>query len=249
MHRSTRTGAGTLVAVVLAVLLGWAGTAAAHVESTPAGAEGATDDAGITTIVFSFDHGCDGSPTTALRVQLGEQVTEPVPVDPAGWTSSIGPAGTSGQVLEWSGGSVPDGEAGRFELRARVVGTEGDVVYFPTVQQCAEGEHAWIEVPERGADEPENPAPSITLSRTVEAEGGPVGTTPGTGATASTTTTARSSAGSLLIEEATTEGPAAGTEPGTMGLVVLLVVMAIIGGGALVLYLRHRRPRTENPEA
>ena len=46
-----------LVAVVLLTLALWSSPAMAHVSSDPAAASGTTDDAGITTVVLSFDHG------------------------------------------------------------------------------------------------------------------------------------------------------------------------------------------------
>ena len=43
----------------------------------------------------------------------------------------------------------------------------GETIYFPVVQTCESGEVAWIEIPEEGADEPEHPAPGITLTAAV----------------------------------------------------------------------------------
>ncbi|MCB1248215.1 MAG: DUF1775 domain-containing protein [Acidimicrobiales bacterium] len=233
-----------LVAVVLLTLALWSSPAMAHVSSDPAAASGTTDDAGITTVVLSFDHGCGESPTTGLRVQLPDGTTEVTTTDPDGWTSAV-----SDGVVTWTGGSVAPKDKGSFELRARLVGQAGEVVYLPTVQTCPDGEEAWIEIPVDGA-EPEAPAPAVTLTRTVT----PAGTEDGTASTTadgSATTAAPGStrapgtASTLLSTGVTTVGPAAGSSPGTTGLIIFIAVLVIIGGGAVVLYLRNRRPRRD----
>ncbi|MEZ5205570.1 MAG: DUF1775 domain-containing protein [Acidimicrobiales bacterium] len=123
------------------------------------------------------------------------------------------------------------------------------MVYLPTVQTCPDGEEAWIEIPVDGA-EPEAPAPAVTLTRTVT----PAGTEDGTASTTadgSATTAAPGStrapgtASTLLSTGVTTVGPAAGSSPGTTGLIIFIAVLVIIGGGAVVLYLRNRRPRRD----
>ena len=234
--RIRSAGCATAVATIVAVLVSWIGAVApalAHVESSSAEASGSTDAAGVSTVVFSFDHGCGTEPTVGLRVQLPENVTEPAPVDPPGWTSTV-----ADDVLSWSGGSIPSDQPGRFELRARILGTEGDTVWFKTVQQCPGAEEPWIEIPVAGEPEPENVAPSFTLTQTVE----PEATT--TTAPPSTTTTEReATSGSLLLDASTDVGPAAGDQPGTTGLIVLVIVLVVIGGGALVLFLRNRSQR------
>lgn len=50
-------------------------------------------------------------------------------------------------------------------------GREGDSVYFPTIQECAQGQTRWIQVPAEGhsGEELEKPAPAVTLTA---AEGG-----------------------------------------------------------------------------
>jgi len=56
-------------------------------------------------------------------------------------------------------------------LQAVMPDTPGETVYFPTIQSCVEGEHAWIEIPgeDQSADDLSNPAPGFLL---VEAEDG-----------------------------------------------------------------------------
>lgn len=239
------TGVLTAVALMLVLVLGASmAPAAAHVSSDPAAASGTTDDAGITTVVLSFDHGCGDSPTTGLRVQLPDGTTEVTTTDPDGWTSSI----TDG-VVTWTGGSIASADKGSFEVRARLVGEAGEVIYLPTVQTCPDGEEAWIEIPADGDQEPEAPAPAVTLTRTVGPAGADADAGTGTDAGGTSTTATGGStrspgtASTLLGTATTTVGPAAGSSPGTTGLVIFIAVLVIIAGGALVLYLRNRRPR------
>ncbi len=241
-HATLGVGPIGVVSLVLLALALWSAPAMAHVSSDPAAASGTTDDAGITTVVLSFDHGCGESPTTGLRVQLPDGTTDVTTADPDGWTSAV-----SDGVVTWTGGSVAPKDKGSFELRARLVGQEGEVIYLPTVQTCPDGEEAWIEIPVDGA-EPEAPAPAVTLTRTVAPAGdaGGTGTTTADGSTTTAgpgTTRAPGTASTLLSTGVTTVGPAAGSSPGTTGLIIFIAVLVIIGGGAIVLYLRNRRPR------
>ena len=127
----------------------------AHVE-----AEGTTDASGITTVTFSFTHGCAGSPTKQLSIQLPEGTTEVTPQNPSGWTSTV-----SATVLDWTGGPIPDTDKGEFVASMRIVGTKGTTVFLPTKQICVVGEEDWLEK----TDDPEadNAAPRIVLTETV----------------------------------------------------------------------------------
>jgi hypothetical protein len=114
----------------------------------------------------------------------------------------------------------------------RVSGEAGTTIYFPTLQGCPTAELAWIERPDPDGPEPEDVAPSVTLTETIA----PVGTVDGAGNEDATATTATES-----LEQA---APAAGDDEAsarsTAGLVTIVVVVLLIGGGAAVLYLRYR---------
>jgi uncharacterized protein YcnI len=225
------------LALVLAIVALTAAPALAHVE---VGDSSVAPD-GTASITFSFHHGCAGQPTTSLRIQIPEGVTDVAPQPVEGWQSAV----TSTEV-SWTGGSIPDGEEGTFVATMRVSGEAGTTIWFPTVQGCPTAEETWIETSAPGEPEPENVAPSIVLASTV----GP--------ATASSSTldsiTDSSNTGSSNTTRTTlVPGEAAVTEEGSpqnnAGLVVLLVVAAIIVGGAVVLFLRYRgRGNTKLPE-
>ncbi len=230
MPRTTRPKLIAVPALVAVTLIALAVPAFAHVE-----AEGETAASGITTVTFSFQHGCGDSPTTSLKIQLPAGTSEVQARSTAGFTASV-----TTETLTWSGGSIPSTTPGSFVADMRIVGTAGDTIFLPTIQGCVQGEEDWLE--KTGDPEAENAAPRITLTQTV--------------APASTSTTA---AGSTSTAEATSTTQAA-TETTTdaaakdaqivkdsdnspIGTIVILVVVAIIAGGALILYLRHRKPK------
>lgn len=129
--------------------------------------------------VLRVGHGCGTSPTVAVRVQIPEGVMKAKPMPKAGWSLEVvveplaqpyDDYGThvSEDVREivWSGGNLPDAFYDEFVFRARLPDTVGAVIAFPVIQQCAEGEHRWIEIPEPGksADDYEEPAPQVTIT-------------------------------------------------------------------------------------
>lgn len=223
-HPSTRPIPSLLVVVVgaIAAVLVAAGPAGAHVEAD----EPAVGPDGATTIDFTFDHGCDGQPTTSLRVEIPPGVTDVVPEPRDGWEVQV-----SATEFGWSGGSIPDREEATFRAAMRVSGEAGTTIYFPTLQGCPTAELAWIDRPDPGGPEPEDVAPSVTLTETVAA--------PPTTA-APTTAAPPTSVGPTTTEAAAPISQDQGADRGTAGLIVIIVVVAMIAGGAGVLYLRNR---------
>lgn len=162
----------TLVAAAAVVT---AATAQAHVtleqSEAPAGS--------FYKAVLRVGHGCGTSPTTAIRVRIPIGVIQAKPMPKAGWElkTLVEPLdepydyyGTTVtedvREIVWSGGSLPNEFYDEFVFRVRLPDQEGAVVSFPVIQQCAEGEHRWIEIPEPGksADDYEEPAPQVTLT-------------------------------------------------------------------------------------
>lgn len=200
----------------------------AHVEVS----ESSVEPDGQATVAFSFHHGCAGEPTTSLRIQVPDGVSDvqPQPVD--GWQTA-----SNATEFSWTGGSVPDGDEATFTATMVVSGAAGAAIWFPTVQGCPGAEEAWIEVPDAGGAEPENVAPSITLAVAIEAT---TTTPPTTAAQPSTTRT------TLVPGEAAVTKD--GSPQNSTGLVVGLVAVGAIVVGALVLYLRYRgRGNTTKP--
>lgn len=107
---------------------------------------------------FTVEHGCGGSPTVEVAMQLPAEVADPEPVELPGWTATV-----DDRVVTWAGGPLPDGEAATFTVSVGLPATPGVTLLFPTVQTCEAGELAWI-AEDGGATEADNPAPRIVLT-------------------------------------------------------------------------------------
>jgi periplasmic copper chaperone A len=159
-RRRTRILLGTLAGTALAV--GAPLAASAHIHVTPhASATGET-----ATLAFSFSHGCEDSPTTALSIDIPEGVTNVVPVAQAGWDidRTLADNGTVQRVVFTSATPIEGGIKGEVEMDVRfddaLAGTD---VAFPVTQECVDGATAWTEVAEDGEAEPELPAPLVAV--------------------------------------------------------------------------------------
>jgi len=133
---------------------------------------------GYTVATFAFSHGCDGSPTTEIAVQIPEEIlgvapslnpnweVEKVmePVDPP----ATGPHGEEitervAEVVYTAKEPVADGYRDTFEFSFYAPDLPGETLSFPTIQTCEEGSNDWIQIAEEGEEEPESPAPQIVL--------------------------------------------------------------------------------------
>jgi len=164
-----------LGAVAAATVAFHAAGAAAHITL-----ESGTAPAGsFYKAVLRVPHGCDGTPTTAIRVKIPEGVMKPKPMPKPGWMlkTTVGklaqPYDWYGtritedvQEIEWSGGELPDDFYDEFVFRAKLPDGEGKTLWFPVIQTCASGEERWIEIPAEGKseDDYEYPAPGLKLT-------------------------------------------------------------------------------------
>ncbi|MVA74851.1 DUF1775 domain-containing protein [Auraticoccus sp. F435] len=184
-------------AVLATVLLGgltWAVASAApahaHVTVSPS-----TAAAGSSTVLtFGFSHGCEGSPTTALAVQLPEQLLSATPTITPGWEVEKTMAELSSPVTDSHGNQVtervetieyraespvPDGYRQTFEIQLTVPeDAAGQTLAFPAVQTCEDGSTSWIQVPADGQDPHSLDTPAPTLTVTAAEEGTGHGQTP-----------------------------------------------------------------------
>jgi uncharacterized protein YcnI len=125
-------------------------------------------------------HGCKGSPTVRVRVRLPEGVILVRPQPKPGWQVEAvrvklaqplddGHGGkiteTVGEVV-WSGGRLLDEHFDEFAVMMRLPDRPGTTLYFPVVQECEQGVHRWIEIPEPGksARDYREPAPALRLT-------------------------------------------------------------------------------------
>jgi uncharacterized protein YcnI len=127
--------------------------------------------------VFRVPHGCDGSPTTAIRVRIPDGVIDVKPMPKPGWTLNIvkgkyaktyslfhAQVSEGVTEIDWTGGKLPDDYYDEFVFQSFLASDlpEGQTIYFPVVQECEKGVHRWIEIPKEGTDYPE-PAPGLKL--------------------------------------------------------------------------------------
>lgn len=215
-------------AAILLITVASVAPAAAHVEATGM-AQGE-----LTMVSLNVEHGCGELDLTGLRVQLPEGASRVAATDPDGWTSTV-----SGTEISWSGGPQPAHEELAFEFALELAQPAGTVVRFPTIELCPGAELAWIEATPEGGPEPEHPAPQITVGASGSMEHMAMDPAPD-----SSSTTKAGPAATMAPEQ--TPITQSGSETHNAGLVVLLIVMAIIIGGAVVLYLRNRRPKTNS---
>lgn len=131
--------------------------------------------------VFKVPHGCAGSATTKIRVQIPDGVIDVKPMPKPGWNIETvkakyakpydffhGGKLTEGvKEVDWSGGKLPDDFYDEFVLSMFLTGDlkPDTMLYFPTVQECEQGINRWIDIPTdpTHAQESKRPAPGLKL--------------------------------------------------------------------------------------
>jgi predicted lipoprotein with Yx(FWY)xxD motif len=150
----TLSTAGLLTVFALAA----APAARAHVVVAPTmAAPGATE-----VLNFIVGHGCDGQPTTALRVELPKAVTAVEPQPKPGWTPTLEALPGGDKAVTWRGGA-PLTKADGFAVRVRLP-SQGGQVAFVAVQSCGETTVRWDEPIPADGPKPKHPAPIVTLA-------------------------------------------------------------------------------------
>jgi len=232
-HRRLRFPIAVTAAIGVALCI--AGPASAHIHTDPEEVKAGTEN----TVGFVIEHGCDGSPTTQVELQLPDGVTGISADDQDGFTASV-----DGQVVEFTGGSLPDGTEHAFTVTFTAP-TEAGTIDIPLVQTCEEGSNDWIEPEVEGQPEPEYPAPQLVVAPNPDA------TT--TTTAAETTTTAATESTTTAVPETTTTTAAAEVpvddedddSSNTPLLVLAAVVVLAIGGG--VIYVLSQRGKGDAP--
>lgn len=165
----------TIKSVAAYALFYWAGSAFAHVSleqgSAPAG--------GAYKAVLRVGHGCEGAPTTGMKVLLpaGFQGAKPMPK--AGWTLATKtetlatPYTSHGKQItqdvseiSWTASTpasyLPDAHYDEFVLRGQLPDQVGPL-WFKVVQTCVKGSNDWIDVPAAGTSTKGLKAPAALL--------------------------------------------------------------------------------------
>jgi uncharacterized protein YcnI len=230
-----------MVAAILIVLC--ADAASAHVTVSPSSLPQGTSDAVLT---FRVPNESTSASVTALRVEfpLAHPIVVVNPEAGSGWNVSVqterlpkpittddGTFTSTTSEIDWSGGTIPVGQYGEFNVLAQGLPTGTSEVVFKAIQSYSDGTVvSWIQVPNRAVPDPPHPAPTITL------------TAPGHGAAASAPAQASTPSPASTATDAT--GPSSGTN-------ALAVAALIVAGFAVVLavlavWLGRPRLRSRN---
>jgi uncharacterized protein YcnI len=132
--------------------------------------------------VFAVPHGCSGSATTKIRVQIPEGVIAVKPMPKAGWSVETvkgkytreyeyhGSKFSEGvKEVVWSGGKLADDNYDEFVVSTFLTGglKPNTTLYFPVVQECEQGVSRWIDIPAEGHGGhhhgSKSPAPGVKL--------------------------------------------------------------------------------------
>lgn len=148
---------GAASGIVLAVGVPIAASAHVHVDPGAAAA-GSTE-----TLTFAFSHGCDGSPTTALVIDIPDGAGNATPIVQGGWTVTreLSADGVPTQVTFTGDTPVEDGLKATVAMDVLIdESAAGTTLAFPLTQTCVEGETAWTEIADEGEDPHDLDAPA-----------------------------------------------------------------------------------------
>jgi uncharacterized protein YcnI len=125
---------------------------------------------------FMVGHGCDGSPTIGIDIEMPEPMAVVKPMPKTGWQLSTQtaqlatPMSLHGRPITetvnrvtWRGGPLPDGHYDEFVLLLQLPKRSGPL-YFKVAQLCEMGRSDWVEVPVAGkSGRLKMPAPVLEL--------------------------------------------------------------------------------------
>jgi copper(I)-binding protein len=158
-----------------AACLAAAGPALAHVTLDTTQAPAGASYKGVARV----PHGCNGQPTTTLRIAIPAGLLDVKPMAKSGWTIRVEQqkyakpfvlngkeilAGVS--EIVWSGGSLPDDQFDDFVFMGRIARElEGRTIAFPVVQECGSASVRWTDVAKPGEEEAAlaSPAPTVKV--------------------------------------------------------------------------------------
>ncbi|MEJ1921452.1 YcnI family copper-binding membrane protein [Microbacterium sp. KHB019] len=216
-----KTPRGALIAALAAgLVLVPAAAAQAHVGVTP---DTVTPE-GSAVLTFSFTHGCENSPTAALRITMPEGLTSVSPTIDAMWDIDVERAdnGLVSAVTYTATEPVAHDLRGAVTMAVRVGEDAPETLAFPVEQRCETGVNEWVEIADEGQDphDLESPAPVVTVTD--------AGSETGHGDHAQTT-----DAGAEATTDTADPAPAVGIVLGSAGL--------LAGFAALVIAVRASR--------
>jgi uncharacterized protein YcnI len=189
---------GIIALSALAFTMVTAGVAAAHVTVSPSSLPKGTSDAVLT---FRVPNESSTADVVGLRVQfpLAHPIVLVNPEAGSGWNVSVhsarlpkpittddGTFTSTTSEIDWTGGSIPVGQFGAFDVLAQGIPTGTSQLVFKAIQSYSDGTIvSWIDVPNRAVPDPAHPAPTITLTASsMRAAAVPAPTQASSGATA-----------------------------------------------------------------
>jgi uncharacterized protein YcnI len=153
--------------------------------AAPAGAHVGPDKSEVAAgsfveVAMGVPHGCDGSPTTKIEIQIPKELTDVTPLVVPGWKGSVTTEKLDPPVKAEDGDEITERDATvtwtadpgneladhwklSFGLSFQVPDEVGKALVFPTIQTCQQGTSEWIEPTVEGEDEPEHPAPTVMI--------------------------------------------------------------------------------------
>lgn len=160
--------------------------ASAHVEVEPS----STAAGSYSLLTFSLGHGCDGSATTGITIDIPESISSVTPTVNPGWdinkvtVDQAAPATDAeaaegetpttrvGQVSYTAQAPLADGLRTTFVLSLQIPeDAVGETLAFPVLQSCEVGETNWSEAIVEGEAEPAHPAPALTVTAATAGSG------------------------------------------------------------------------------
>lgn len=130
---------------------------------------------------FRVSHGCEGSDTISVSVQLPPGMVSAKPQAKSGWTIDVKkskldkpvPAGHGKMADEqvesitWRGRLAAD-QYDTFGILMKLPQAPGETLWFPVTQTCESGSHEWLQIPAEGQawHDLKSPAPFVKLNET-----------------------------------------------------------------------------------
>jgi len=134
---------------------------------------------------------------------VSEKLPKPITTDDGRFTTTVA-------EIDWSGGSIPVGQFGVFNVLAQGFPTGTNELVFKALQLYSNGTTvSWIQIPDKDVPNPLHPAPILQLTR-----GG------GTGGTSSSTASAQPTAGLA---------PGGGNGLSILALIAALMAVVVAG--------------------
>ncbi|WP_158603871.1 YcnI family copper-binding membrane protein [Cryobacterium tepidiphilum] len=180
LRTPARAATGLAAGALLAVAVPLSASAHIHVDpsSAPAGSSA--------VLTFTLPHGCDGSATTAISIEIPKGITGVTPTAKAGWNVEKvavdldkplddGHGNTittrTGSIRYTADTPLADGLRDTFALSVPLpADAAGESLQFPVLQACESGTVEWNETQKAGAEEPEHPAPAVTVTAATPGE-------------------------------------------------------------------------------